>query len=73
MGQIIQSRLNCHLDNTSPRPASTSTSAATSGYPMPRLQEAVPVVTSQDVLAKALLTFTHKSRHLSRCAHQGTG
>ena len=67
MGQNYQSCLNCVLDNTSPRPASTSTSAATSGCPIPRLQEAVPVVTSQDVLANAPLTFTPSQSHLSRC------
>ena len=72
MSQIIQFHLNCHLDDTSPRPASTSASAAASGGPMPGLQEAVPVVTSQDVLANALLTFTRKSSHLSRRAHQRT-
>ena len=40
--QIIQSHLCCCLDNTSPRPASASTSAAASGYSMPRPQELVP-------------------------------
>ena len=58
--QIIQSRLcNC-LDNTSPRPASTSTSAPASGCSMPRLQEVVP----------GLQTFTRKSTHSSKMCSQ---
>ena len=40
--QIIQSHLCCCLDNTSPRPASTSTSAAASEYSMPIPQVLVP-------------------------------
>ena len=36
MGPNYQSHLYCCLDNTSPRPASTSTSAAASGCSMPR-------------------------------------
>ena len=97
MGQNRQSHLCCCLDNTSPRLAFTSTSAAASGCSMPRPEELVPVslcscpprgpklfhsqvnFTSQEcacqgtfdfhsqvnslknVLASALLTFTHKS------------
>ena len=42
-GQNHQSHLYCCLDNTSPRPAFTSTSTAASGCSMPRLAELVPV------------------------------
>ena len=45
LGQNHQSRLCCHLNSTSPWPASTSTSAAASECSIPRLREAVPVVT----------------------------
>ena len=38
MGQIIQSHHYCCLDNTSPRPTFTSTSAAASGCSIPRLK-----------------------------------
>ena len=103
MCQDHQSHLCSCLDNISPRPASTSTSAAASGCSIPRLwgcscvtrllstkrtadfhsQVTSPTknvlasalltstpcqVTSQDVLASAPLTFTHKSTHLSRHA-----
>ena len=85
MIQDYQSHLCCHLDNTSPRLAFTSTSTAASGCSIPRLEELVPVspcscpprrpqlfhsqVTSplKNVLASALLTFTHKS--LRCCLH----
>ena len=45
IGQNHQSHLCCHLGNTSPRLAftSTSTSAAASGCSIPRLEELVPV------------------------------
>ena len=43
MGQIYQSHLCCCLDNTSPRLALTSASAAASGCWMPRPEELVPV------------------------------
>ena len=43
MGQDHQSHLSCCLDNTSPRLAFTSTSAAASGCSMPRPEELVPV------------------------------
>ena len=38
LGPNYQSHLYCCLDNTSPRPASTSTSVAASGCSMPRLR-----------------------------------
>ena len=38
-----QSHLCCHLDNTSPRLAFTSTSTVASGCSIPRLEELVPV------------------------------
>ena len=43
LGQSYQSHLCCHLDNTSPRLAFTSTSTAASGCSIPRLVELVPV------------------------------
>ena len=43
MGQNYRSHLCCHLDNTSPRLAFTSTSTALSGCSMPRPEELVPV------------------------------
>ena len=43
MGQNHQSHLCCCLDNTSPRLAFTSTSAAASGCSIPRPEELVPV------------------------------
>ena len=44
LGKNHQSPLCCHLDNTSPRLAFTSTSTAASGCSMPRLEELVPVL-----------------------------
>ena len=43
MSQLIQSHLCCHVDNTSPRLAFTSTSTAASGCSVPRLEQLVPV------------------------------
>ena len=43
MGEDYESHLCCHLDNTSPRLAFTSTSTAASWCPIPRLEGLVPV------------------------------
>ena len=65
--QIIQSHLCCCLDNSSPRPASTSTSAAASGCSITRPQELVPVSPCL-CPPRGPQTFTRKSSHSQECA-----
>ena len=68
MSQNHQSHLCCHFNNTSPRPTSTSTSAIASGYSMPRLREAVPVVTLL-VSTKMTIDFhSHVKSPLKTCS-----
>ena len=70
LGQNHQSHLCCCLDNTSPRPACSSASAAASGCSMPDL-EAVPVSPCL-CPPRRPQTFTYKSPCLSRRARKCT-
>ena len=70
LGQNHQSHLCCYLDNTSPRPASTSAAASGLDVPCPEF-EAVPVSPCL-CPPRRLQTFTRKSPCLSRPARKCT-
>ena len=86
LGPNYQSHLYCCLDNTSPRPASTSTSAAASGCSIPRRRgrSGVTLLVSTKrtadlhsqvtlplkMCSQVTIDFHSKVSHLSRRAHK---